>query len=130
GTLSRRRTREAVRRTARTLAGGAILFPGTDVSMSTAKPLTTSGTPLILSLVVFSFISFTSIGIPLAALPGYIHDHLGFSTMVAGVVIGIQYLATLLCRPLSGRLTDEWGAKTTLVVGMLSCAASGILLMV
>lgn len=45
-------------------------------------------TSFILSLVVFSFISFISIGIPLAALPGYLHQVLGFSTLAAW--IGLQ----------------------------------------
>ena len=84
----------------------------------------------ILSLVVFNFISFISIGIPLASLPGYIHESLGFSTTVAGIVIGVQYLATLLCRPLAGRLADERGAKKTIIIGMTSGLLSGLLLLV
>lgn len=85
-------------------------------------------TPFILSLVVFSFISFISIGVPLAALPGYIHDSLGFSTLVAGGVIGVQYLTTLLCRPLAGRLVDERGARKALLIGMACGLCSGALL--
>jgi len=83
----------------------------------------------ILSLVVFNFISFISIGIPLASLPGFVHDSLGFSTTVAGVVIGVQYLTTLLCRPLAGRLADERGAKKTVLLGMASGLISGLLLL-
>lgn len=98
--------------------------------MSAAAPSNASNsTLLILSLVIFSFISFVCIGIPLAALPGYVHGELGFSTTVAGIVIGIQYLATLLCRPWSGTIGDTLGAKKTVVLGMLICMASGALLM-
>ncbi|GAB6387954.1 MFS transporter [Stutzerimonas marianensis] len=86
-------------------------------------------TLFILSLVVFNFISFISIGIPLASLPGYVHDTLGYSTTIAGVVIGAQYLTTLLCRPLAGRLADERGAKKTVLIGMASGFVSGILLL-
>ncbi len=86
-------------------------------------------TPFILSLVVFSFISFISIGIPLASLPGYIHESLGFSTVVAGAVIGVQYLITLFCRPLAGRLVDERGARKALLVGMTCGLFSGVLLL-
>ena len=89
-----------------------------------------SDTPFILSLVIFSFISFISIGIPLASLPGYIHQDLGFSTVVAGGVIGGQYLATLLCRPLAGRLVDERGARRALLVGMACSLLSGLMLLV
>ena len=88
-----------------------------------------SDTPFILSLVVFSFISFISIGIPLASLPGYIHQSLGFNTVVAGGVIGVQYLVTLLCRPLAGRLVDERGARKALLIGMSFGLVSGALLL-
>lgn len=96
--------------------------------MSAVK--TSSGdTPFILSLVVFSFISFISIGIPLASLPGYIHESLGFSTVVAGSVIGVQYLVTLFCRPLAGRMVDERGARKALLVGMTCSLISGGMLL-
>ena len=81
--------------------------------MPAVKTPAANDTVFILSLVIFNFISFISIGIPLASLPGYIHENLGFSTAIAGIVIGAQYLTTLLCRPLAGQLADERGAKTT-----------------
>ncbi len=97
--------------------------------MSSTRPAS-NDTALILSLVLFNFISFISIGIPLASLPGYIHHDLAFSTTIAGVVIGVQYLATLLCRPMAGRLADELGAKKTVILGMAVSLASGLLLTV
>lgn len=97
--------------------------------MPTAKS-PANDTFFILSLVVFNFISFISIGIPLASLPAYIHENLGFSTAVAGIVIGAQYLTTLLCRPLAGRLADERGAKKTVLIGMASGLVSGVLLLI
>lgn len=97
--------------------------------MSAAKQPASNDTFFILSLVVFNFISFISIGIPLASLPGFIHENLGFSTAIAGIVIGAQYLITLLCRPLAGRLADERGAKKTVLIGMVSGLLSGLLLL-
>lgn len=97
--------------------------------MPAAKSPDTNDTFFIMSLVIFNFISFISIGIPLASLPGYIHEDLGFSTAVAGMVIGVQYLTTLLCRPLAGRLADERGAKKTVLIGMASGLVSGVLLL-
>ena len=97
--------------------------------MPAEKNSGSNDTFFILSLVVFNFISFISIGIPLASLPGYIHESLGFSTTVAGIVIGAQYLTTLLCRPLAGRLADERGAKKTVLIGMASVLLSGLLLL-
>ncbi|WP_421683722.1 MFS transporter [Stutzerimonas urumqiensis] len=98
--------------------------------MSDTPTADRASTLLILSLVIFNFISFISIGIPLAVLPGYVHESLAFSATVAGIVIGVQYLVTLLCRPLAGRLADELGARKTVMIGMLSCAASGVLLFI
>ncbi len=47
----------------------------------------------IISIVVFTCICYLSIGLPLAALPGYdIHYQLGYSTFVAGIVISLQYI--------------------------------------
>jgi hypothetical protein len=50
---------------------------------------------LILSIVKFNFASYLTIGLPLAVLPGFVHDGLGYSAFWAGVVISLQYIATL-----------------------------------
>ncbi len=63
-------------------------------------------------------------------LPGYVHDQLGFSAVIAGVVIGIQYLATLLSRPVAGMLTDNLGTKRTIVYGLSGVLASGLLTLI
>ncbi len=65
----------------------------------------------IISIVVFTCICYLSIGLPLAVLPGYIHYQLGYSTFVAGIVISLQYISTLVSRPHAGRYTDIWGPK-------------------
>lgn len=66
----------------------------------------------IISIVVFTCICYLSIGLPLAVLPGYIHYQLGYSTFVAGIVISLQYISTLVSRPHAGRYTDIWGRKS------------------
>ncbi len=66
----------------------------------------------IISIVVFTCICYLSIGLPLAVLPGYIHYQLGYSTFVAGIVISLQYISTLISRPHAGRYTDIWGPKS------------------
>lgn len=53
----------------------------------------------IVSVVIFNFASYLTIGLPLAVLPGYVHDVMGFSAFWAGLVISLQYFATLLSRP-------------------------------
>jgi predicted MFS family arabinose efflux permease len=81
----------------------------------------------IVSIVLYTFIAFLCIGLPIAVLPGYVHDQLGFSAVIAGLTIGSQYLATLLSRPLAGRVCDSIGTKLAIVYGMSGIAISGVL---
>jgi len=53
---------------------------------------------------------------------------MGYSAMLAGLVISIQYIATLASRPWAGRISDRAGAKVSVLWGMGACAASGGLL--
>lgn len=79
----------------------------------------------IISIVVFTCICYLSIGLPLAVLPGYIHYQLGYSTFVAGIVISLQYISTLISRPHAGRYTDIWGPKRVVSLGIVCCLLSG-----
>lgn len=81
----------------------------------------------IVSIVFFTFISFLCIGLPLAVLPGYVHNDLGYGSVLAGVVISTQYAATLLSRPFSGAVADRCGAKHAVLLGLAGCALSGLL---
>ncbi|TKI07168.1 MFS transporter [Martelella alba] len=79
----------------------------------------------IISVVMFNFVNYLTIGLPLAVLPGYVHTHMGFSAFWAGLVISLQYLATLLSRPWAGRYADRVGAKRIVVLGLFGCLLSG-----
>jgi MFS family permease len=90
----------------------------------------TSGVLLsILSTVAFTFIAYLTIGLSLAVLPGFVHDRLAFSAMLAGLAISVQYVATLLSRPHVGRMADAKGPKRTVMTGLTLCTASGTLLL-
>ncbi|WP_375738209.1 MFS transporter [Pseudomonas boanensis] len=95
--------------------------------MSTPQLSASSTTLQIISVVFFTFISFFCVGLPIAVLPGYVHDNLGYGSIMAGIVISSQYLATLLSRPMSGSLADRLGAKRAVLYGMAFCGLSGIL---
>ncbi|VFS69358.1 major facilitator superfamily transporter [Raoultella planticola] len=80
----------------------------------------------IVSVVMFNFASYLTIGLPLAVLPGYVHDVMGFSAFWAGLVISLQYFATLLSRPHAGRYADLLGPKKIVIFGLCGCFLSGL----
>lgn len=84
----------------------------------------------VVSIVLFTFIGYLNIGIPLAVLPGYVHNHLGYGTVIAGLVISMQYLATLLSRPYASRYIDTRGSKRAVMVGLAGCGLSGVFMLV
>ena len=102
-----------------------------NTSVSAASP-TASGpsTRHIIGFVFFTFIVYLSIGLPLAVLPPYVHLRMGYSAALAGLVISIQYIATLFSRPWAGHISDRVGAKVSVLWGMGACSSSGALLMV
>lgn len=109
---------------------GLLPRPPANKLMSALQPApvsTLSITLQILSIVFYTFIAFLCIGLPIAVLPGYVHDQLGFSAVIAGLTIGLQYLATLLSRPFAGRVADSKGTKQAIIYGLLGIAISGVL---
>jgi MFS family permease len=100
---------------------------------SVSSPATGQGNPensnvtlRVLTIVCFTFIAYLTIGLPLAILPSYVHDDLGMGAVLAGVVISVQYVATLVSRPFAGRLSDSMGAKRVVSLGLVLCCVSGV----
>ena len=83
----------------------------------------------VVSIVLFTFIGYLNIGIPLAVLPGYVHSQLGYGAVIAGLVISVQYLATLLSRPYASRIIDNLGSKKAVQYGLAGCGLSGVLML-
>ncbi|MFJ1572615.1 MFS transporter [Pseudomonas sp. NPDC088322] len=81
----------------------------------------------ILAIVFYTFITFLCIGLPIAVLPGHVHDQLGYGAVIAGVTIGLQYLTTLLSRPFAGRVADSLGGKRAIGYGLLAIIGCGVL---
>ncbi|HQU01627.1 MAG TPA: hypothetical protein PLI12_04170, partial [Acetobacteraceae bacterium] len=52
----------------------------------------------ILTTVMFNLVAYILIGFPLAVLPRIVHYDLGYSVVMAGLMISLQYVATLLTR--------------------------------
>ncbi|MDP5008293.1 MAG: MFS transporter, partial [Glaciimonas sp.] len=84
----------------------------------------------IISTAFFTFVCYLTIGLPLAILPGYVNMDLGYSTVLAGFAISVQYLATMVSRPQAGRIADTVGPKTAVLYGLIGCGVSGAFLVV
>ncbi len=90
------------------------------------RTLQNSLTVRILSTSTLIFACYFTIGLQLAVVPGFVHLQLGYNAVLAGLAISVQYVATLLSRPIAGRMSDSVGAKRTTCSGLLVCAASGL----
>src|ERR1700722_544798 len=90
-------------------------------------PVGASSARRLIGYVYFTFVCYLSIGLPLAVLPPYVHLKMGYSAALAGLVISIQYIATLASRPWAGRISDSAGAKVAVLWGMGACSASGVM---
>lgn len=82
----------------------------------------------VISYVFFTFIGYFIIGLSLSVLPIFISKNLGFSMLVAGIVISLQYIMTFLMRAYSGKIIDNKGPKPAVLASMLSFAFTGLVL--
>ncbi|WP_228446740.1 MFS transporter [Chryseobacterium sp. 3008163] len=82
----------------------------------------------LLTYVGFTFLGYFIIGLSLSVLPIFISKNLGFSLVVAGLVISLQYVATFFLRAYSGKIIDGKGPKSAVLFSMLGFSLTGIFL--
>src|SRR6059058_4961234 len=73
------------------------------------------------------FMAFLIIGMALPVLPLHVHQGLGLSTFVVGLVTGSQFVASLISRVWSGHYADSRGAKRAVIAGLLAAVGGGLL---
>lgn len=83
-------------------------------------------TARILPIVALNGITYLLIGLPLAVFPGLVHFKLGYSATLAGGVISLQYLATLVSRSVVGQLSDTRGGKMVVMGGLVFASLNGL----
>jgi MFS family permease len=74
-----------------------------------------------------AFVGMLGFGAVIPILPIYLHEDVGASTFVTGLVIGLASAFALLGRLFAGKVADHRGRRTALLMGMGFCCAAGVL---
>src|SRR5256886_12705316 len=88
------------------------------------------GAAALLPIMAAVFIAFLVIGIAIPVLPLHVHQGLGQSTFLVGLVVGSQFAAAILSRVWAGRHSDTQGPKRAVIVGLSIAAVAGLLYLI
>ena len=83
----------------------------------------------VLLLCLTVFLGYLTVGLPLPVIPLFVRRALGFSDLLVGVAVGIQFLATVCTRKYAGSIADAQGGHVALSRGLAACAAAGAVYM-
>lgn len=93
------------------------------VTPTGAEPRTRSSRVRLTILFLTVFVDLVGFGIVLPLLPFYA-DRFGATGLVVGMLVSVYSLAQLFMAPVWGRLSDRFGRRPILVVGLLGSAVS------
>lgn len=95
-----------------------------------ASPSSRAFAVALLPIAAATFALFFVTGIALPVLPLHVHDGLGQSAFVVGLVAGVQFLVSLGSRIWAGGFSDRRGPKQAVIVGLVLAAVAGGLYLV
>jgi MFS family permease len=72
------------------------------------------------------FLGFSAIGMTIQVMPAYAHDRLGANAVMAGLAVTIGSLATMISRPVSGRIADQSGGRRVAMAGAILALIGGV----
>lgn len=78
------------------------------------------------SLWVACFLGYAAIGMTIQVMPAFVHDRLGAGAVVAGTAVTIGSLATMVSRPIAGRLADQRGGRRIVLAGAVLGLIGGL----
>src|SRR4051812_17119919 len=81
----------------------------------------------LLPIMAVVFVGFMVIGLAMPVLPLHVHEGLGLSTFVVGLVAGSQFAASFLSRMWAGHYADSRGAKRAVTIGLVMSGLAGLL---
>jgi MFS family permease len=81
----------------------------------------------LLPLNLIIFLGFMTIGMSLPVLPIFVHAAMTASPLIAGTVVGLQSITTVLTRRYAGAVADLKGPKTATVRGLVICTSVGFI---
>jgi MFS family permease len=85
---------------------------------------------VIAATVGLTFLGYLCVGLPLAVLPVFIHGRLGYSAVLAGLGVSVQYVATVVSRAQVGRMSDALGPKATALWGFVCVGVCAVFTLV
>lgn len=72
------------------------------------------------------FLGYAAIGMTIPVIPAYVQDRFDGGSVMSGIAVTIGALATMLSRPIAGRLVDRQGARTIVMTGSALGLAGGL----
>lgn len=99
--------------------------------MSTQSTMETEpATRSIFPVLLFNFIVYLNVGLPMAVIPVFVHSTLQYSAVIAGLAISLQYIGTFLSRPSASRWIDTTGPRGSAKYGLMIAGGSGLLMII